>query len=287
MKVTILGTGLMGSAVGERLLDAGHELTVWNRTRSKAEALAELGASVAASPAEAVAAGDPIIVLLKDAEAIRQVLLQQAPLANLDGKTVLQMSTVAPWDSQNIDTSVRAAGGSYLEAPVLGSTPQARQGELWVMVGAGQKQFEAWQGLFQELGDDPLYIGPVGRAATLKLALNQLLVSLVASFGVSLAMVLRGDVPLELFLRIVRESSLHSPQFEKKLPRMLDRDFSDPHFPVSHMLKDVDLILETIDRLGVAAETQAALREILERALDMGFVEVDYSALYNAINPDV
>ncbi|MDX1601410.1 MAG: NAD(P)-dependent oxidoreductase, partial [Anaerolineales bacterium] len=254
--------------------------------RSKAESLAELGAIVADNPADAVSAGDLVIVLLKDAEAIREVLIQPEPLANLDGKTVLQMSTIAPWESQNFDTSVRAAGGSYLEAPVLGSTPQARHGELWVMVGARQEQFESWQGLLKQLGEDPLYIGPVGRAATLKLALNQLLVSLVASFGVSLAMVLRGDVPLEPFLRIVRESSLHSPQFDKKLPRMLERDFSDPHVPVSHMLKDVDLILETIDRQGVAAETQAGLRKILVRALDMGFVEVDYSALYNAINPD-
>lgn len=287
MQITILGTGLMGRAVGERLLAKGHELTVWNRTRSKADSMTELGASVADSPANAVEAGDPIIVLLKDAEAIGDVLMQPSPLAKLNGKTVLQMSTIAPWQSQEVDTSVRAAGGAYLEVPVLGSTPQARQGELWVMVGARREQFEDWQGLLEQLGKDPLYIGPVGRAATLKLALNQLLVSLVASFGVSLAMVLRGDVPLEPFLRVVRESSLHSPQFEKKLPRMLDRDFSAPHFPVSHMLKDVDLILETIDRLDVASETQAGLRKILQRALNMGYVDVDYSALYNAINPDV
>lgn len=286
MQITILGTGLMGRAVGERLLELDHELTVWNRTRSKAQPLLEAGARLAETPAEAVRDGEAVLLWLSDAAAIEEVVMGESSLNRLEGRTVVQMGTISPTETRDFARRIRAAGGSYLDAPVLGSTPQAKQGELWIMASGEKDDFQSWLPLLRELGPEPLFVGPVGRSATLKLALNQLLVSLVASFSVSLGMVLRGDVPVEDFLKVVRESDLHSPQFDKKLPRMLSRDFSDPHFPVSHMLKDVDLALEVAQGLGLGADTLSGVREIVERALEMGFVEVDYSAIYNAVNPE-
>lgn len=286
MRIAIIGTGLMGRAVGERLLELDHELSVWNRTPSKAQPLAEAGARLAESPAQAVQGSEVVITLLKDAPAIEEVVMSQPCLDRLEGRTVVQMGTISPQESRAFEPRIRGVGGTYLDAPVLGSTPQAKQGELWIMVSGERSDFENWLPLLRDLGPEPLFLGPVGRSATLKLALNQLLVSLVASFSVSLGMVLRGDVPLDDFLTVVRESDLHSPQFDKKLPRMLSRDFSDPHFPVSHMLKDVDLALEVAQGLGLGADTLLGVRAIVERALDMGFVGVDYSAIYNAVNPE-
>ncbi len=286
MRITILGTGLMGRAVGERLLELDHELTVWNRTRSKTKALAEAGAHVAESPAGAVRRGDALMLWLKDAAAIEEVLMAEDCLADMEGRTVVQMGTISPEESRDLDRRIREAGGSYLDAPVLGSTPQAQGGQLWIMVSGRKGDFDSWLPLLRELGPEPLFLGPTGISAIMKLALNQLLVSLVASFSVSLGMVLRGGVPMEDFLKVVRESDLHSPQFDKKLPRMLSRDFSDPHFPVSHMLKDVDLALEVAQGMGLGADTLQGIRAIVERALDMGFDDVDYSAIYNAVNPE-
>jgi 3-hydroxyisobutyrate dehydrogenase len=97
-------------------------------------------------------------------------------------------------------------------------------------------------------------------------------------------MVLEAGVPIETFMGIVHKSSLRSPQFDKKLPRMLSRDFSDPHFPVSAMLKDVELIIGEAERMGLGTEMVLGIRSILERALEMGFDDVDYSAVYNAIH---
>ncbi len=285
MQVAILGTGLMGAAIGRRLLDQGHSLSVWNRTMSKAEVLGSKGASVASSPEGAVGNADFVILTLKDAGSIQDVLLQQAPLTQLEGTTVVQMSTISPDESREIAGEVEAAGGSYLEAPVLGSTPQAHEGKLIIMVAGEREVADASWPLLEELAEDPVYVGEIGKAATLKLALNQLLATHVASFSLSLGMILREEVPLDAFLEIVRNSSLHSPQFDKKLPRMLDRDFSDPHFPVSHMMKDIDLILAECGRLGLSVDALAGVGQIVGRALEMGFVEEDYSALYNAVNP--
>lgn len=286
MQVTILGTGLMGAASGRRLLEQGHQLTVWNRTRSKAASLGARGANVAETPAGAVEASEVVILLLSDAGAIDSVLFETEAGNKLNGRTLLQMGTISPTQSQRLAERVNSSGGTYLEAPVLGSTPQAEQGELWVMVGGERTDYERLLPLLSELGRDPIYVGDVGKAAALKLALNQLLVAMVTSFSLSLGMVLRADVPVEIFMQILRESALHAEQYDKKLPRMLQRDFSDPHFPVAHMLKDVDLIQDTARRMGLGAEMQAGVREIIERALDMGYVDVDYSALYNAVNPE-
>jgi 3-hydroxyisobutyrate dehydrogenase len=195
------------------------------------------------------------------------------------------MGTIAVAESQQLESEVRQAGGRYLEAPVLGSTPEAKAGTLLLMVGGAKPLFDELSPLLSELTDQPRYIGGVGAAATLKLALNQLLLGLVSSFGLSLAMVKAGGVPVDEFMAVVRQSSLRSPQFEKKLPRMLERDFSQPHFPLSHMLKDVELMQAEAGRLGLGDEALAGMRAAIERSISMGFGQLDYSALYNGIFP--
>lgn len=285
MRIGILGTGLMGAAIARRLLARGHEVAVWNRTTAKAERLAGEGAAIASTPSVAIEKAEVVLVTLADAGAIEGVLMDEDSLRSLPGRTVVQMGTIAPGESRQFAERIRAAGGEYLEAPVLGSTPQALDGKLILMLAGDEKVFEAQRPLLGELAGEPRFVGEVGKAASLKLALNQLLVSHVASFSLSLGMVLRADIPLDDFMAIVRNSALHTPQFDKKLPRMLDRDFSDPHFPVSHMLKDVRLILDEARRLELGIEALEGIHVIVARALEMGYVEVDYSALYNAVNP--
>ena len=135
MDVSLIGTGLMGTPMAERLLAAGHRVTVFNRTREKALPLAEKGAAVAGSAREAVAASVATVFMLKDAGAIRSLLFEDGSPPDLSGKTILQMSTIGPGESVELGEEVRRAGGEYLEAPVLGSTPQARSGALQVLVG--------------------------------------------------------------------------------------------------------------------------------------------------------
>ncbi|HET9228194.1 MAG TPA: NAD(P)-dependent oxidoreductase, partial [Thermoanaerobaculia bacterium] len=190
MRIAWIGTGLMGRPMAERLLAAGHEVTVYNRTREKAEALAASGATVANSAQEAIDRGEAVFLMLKDAVAIRDLLFD----GNLEGRTVVQMSTIGPSESTALAEEVRQRGGDYLEAPVLGSTPQARDGKLLVMAGGTPEQFGRWLEVFRALGPEPILVGPVGQASALKLAVNQLIGALSATFSLRLGMVRRQGI---------------------------------------------------------------------------------------------
>lgn len=285
MRIGILGIGLMGGAFAERLLDQGHELRAWNRTREKALALKPLGVQVADQPAEVLEGSEITILTLADGQAILQVLFQAGARAAIEGSSLLQMGTIGAQESREIAQMVRDAGGDYLEAPVLGSTPEAKRGELFVMVGARPEQFRRWHEVFRSLGSDPQHIGEVGQAAALKLALNQLLAAEVIAFGLSLGMVLRAGIDVDAFTHIVRQSALHARQFDKKLPRFLERNFSDPHFPVPLMLKDIELGLAEASRLGLDTSLLQAMQGLARATVDAGYTDVDYSAIYNAVNP--
>lgn len=285
MDVSVFGIGLMGEAIVQRLLDTGHRVTVYNRTRSKASALAERGARVARTPHEAANAAEVIVLMLTDAAAIADVILSDNAAAALAYKTVVQMGTIAPSESLALDQRIRAEGGDYLEAPVLGSIPEAREGSLLVLVGGTEQQYSRRLALLQSLGSQPLHVGPVGQAAAVKLALNQLIASLTAGFSLSLAMMLRNGIEVETFMAILRQSALYAPTFDKKLTRMLNRDFSSPNFSAKHLLKDVELFLNEAKRLGLDASTLEGTRAILRKTVNAGLSEDDYSALYNAINP--
>jgi 3-hydroxyisobutyrate dehydrogenase len=184
-----------------------------------------------------------------------------------------------------------AAAGAELaatpQAPGLGSTPQAREGNLVVMVGSTEDQYERWLPVLERFSPDPLYIGPVGKASALKLALNQLIASLTAAFSFSLGLVRRSLVDVDQFMKILRSSSLFAPTFDQKLPRYLRRDFSAPHFPTRHLLKDVRLVLEEGKSAGLSTEALEGVREIVEKAVAVGLGEEDYSSIYEAVDPAV
>lgn len=283
MRVALLGTGLMGWPMAVRLLDAGYELTVYNRHAERAASLAERGARVADTPAQAVAAAEVVLLMLADAPAIRAVLLADAVYEQLANRTVIQMGTIAPGESRGLLAAVRDAGGSYLEAPVLGSIAEVEAGALMVMIGATPTQFEQYRALLGVFGPEPHLVGEVGQAAALKLALNQLIASLTAAFSLSLGIIEREGVNLELFLGILRRSALYAPTFEKKLPRMLARDYANPNFSTRMLAKDVDLVLDEARALGLEDAALVGVRQVIAKALERGFVETDYSALSEAV----
>lgn len=285
MKVAFIGTGLMGRPMAERLLSAGYGVFVFNRSREKAEALRSAGGEIAASSAEAIEPARCVILMLSDAAAIREVIFDSKEKPQLRERTVIQMGTISPSESIHFQNEVRAQGGDYLEAPVLGSIPEARAGNLLVMVGGSKSQFDQWSGLLQILGPQPLLVGEVGKAAALKLAMNQLIASLTAGFSLSLAFVQKCDIEVDLFMKILRQSALYSPTFDKKLERMLNRDYTKPNFPGKHLAKDLRLFQTEAEALGLELSTVEGLRRILALTFEAGFAEGDYSALYEAVNP--
>jgi len=286
MKVGFLGTGLMGLAMAQRLLEANVDIVAYNRTPAKLEPLREAGVVIASYPHEVISACNCVILMLTDASAIRSLLLGDSSRQQLVGRTVIQMGTISPTDSRAIRDEVVAAGGDYLEAPVLGSIPEAKAGKLIVMVGGSTEQFQHWSGLLQHLGSEPLLIGAVGAAAAVKLALNQLIASLTAAFGLSLSFLQHQGIDIHLFMQILRDSTLYAPTFDKKLQRMLDRNFSHPNFPTKHLMKDTDLFIAEANSASLNVSGIEGVRKILEMALDRGLGEDDYSSIYSAINLD-
>ena len=285
MTITLLGTGLLGRAVAERLQSVGHTVTVYNRTTTKALPLQACGITVVTRPEEAIAQADCVVLMLANAAAIRAVLLIPASLAVLRGKTVIQMGTIAQDESLALQTEIERVGGSYCEAPVLGSVAEAQAGTLLVMVGGTEGQFVQWGPLFRPLCREPRLIGPAGKAASLKLALNQLIVAEISAFALSLGLVQRAGVPVETFMAILRESALFAPAFEKKLPRLLTRDYQHPNFSTRHLLKDAELFLREASGYALTTSSLEGIRPLLERSIEQGLGDSDYSAIFEVINP--
>jgi 3-hydroxyisobutyrate dehydrogenase len=284
MKVAFLGTGLMGLPMAQRLLAANFELVAYNRTPEKLAPLQAAGAEIVTHPRFAIREADCIILMLTNAAAIYHVLLSDTAWRTLEGRTVIQMGTITPTESQEIRDAVIGGGGEYMEAPVLGSIPEAKAGNLIVMVGSEKRQYERHLPLLQNFGSDPIYVGPVGTAAGMKLALNQLIASLTTSFALSLAFVERQGIDIDLFMQILRQSSLYAPTFDKKLSRMLDGNYTNPNFPTKHLLKDTDLFISEAKSLGLDLASIEAVRHIVHTAVKMSFANDDYSSVFSAIN---
>jgi len=286
MPTALLGTGLLGRAIAERLQAVGYQVIAYNRTATKAFPLQAQGITVVSSPELAVAQADCVILVLADAGAIRSVLFTPACTATLRGKTIVQMGTIGSGESLAIQREVERCGGSYCEAPVLGSLAEAEAGTLFVMVGATAEQFGRLSPLFRSLGQEPRLIGPVGKAAVLKLALNQLIAAEISAFALSLGLIQRSGVSVDTFMAILRESALFAPTFDKKLPRLLKRDYDHPNFSTRHLLKDVELFRDEATGCGLTTSTLDRLQSLLESTIAQGLGEADYSALYERINPD-
>lgn len=284
MKVAVLGTGLMGAPIAARLLTQGHQVTVYNRTVEKAKVLESQGAIVANSVLEAVQAADFILTMLTDAAALEATLLSPDILNALQQKTVIQMGTIAPHESQAIAQTLQTHRVTYLEAPVLGSIPEAKAGTLLVLVGADHlSDLESVQPILQDLGENPVYFGAIGTGAAAKLALNQLIGSLTSAFSVSLALVQRHEVNLDAFMTVLRQSALYAPTFDKKLQRMLDDHFDNPNFPTKHLLKDMQLADQAAQAQGIDTQLLQAVIQIAQTSCTHGDANQDYSAIFRAI----
>jgi 3-hydroxyisobutyrate dehydrogenase len=285
MKIAVFGLGLMGSEIALRLLRQGLDVRGWNRSPGPARTLADQGLPIAATPAAAALGAEALILVLSDADAIHQTLFQGAAPPDLKGRICIQMGTIAPVESRNLAEAVARAGGSYLEAPVLGSLPEAREGRLIVMAGGDQALFQRCLPLLQVLGADPKRVGEVGQGAALKLAMNQLIAGLTATFSLSLGLVRAEGIEVETFMGLLRASALYAPTFDKKLPKYLSHDYAGANFPLKHLLKDVRLFRQVSEPLGLDNAFITTLEAACIRALGKGFGDQDYSALYEALVP--
>jgi 3-hydroxyisobutyrate dehydrogenase len=264
MRVALLGAGLMGAPMGRRMLAAGHELRVWNRTRERAEPLAADGATVCDTPAEACAGAEVVVTMLADAAAVEQAVEG----LSFDGAVWAQMSTIG------VEATERLARGEFVDAPVLGSKPAAEQGSLTVLASG---PFARCQPVFDAVGAT-IDLGPEPGAGTrMKLVLNHWVLAIVEGVAETVLLAERLGVDPQRFLEIIDGGPMGPPYAKLKGTNMIERRY-EPNFSLKLARKDADLIAE------VAADLPLA-RLISERmgiAIDGGHGDEDFSAIVEA-----
>ena len=281
VKVAVLGMGLMGSPMVVNLFNNDIDVIAYNRSPEKLATLQSKGIHITSNSEDAIAFADCVILMLSDYPAIQEILIDRN--VNLKNKTVIQMGTIAPDESKKLSEQVIDRGGEYFEAPVLGSIPEVKSGKLLVMVGSTPEQFEQWRSLLGYFSPEPLLVGEVGRAAALKLALNQMIAGLTSTFALSLSFIQQQDVDIDIFMNILRDSALYAPTFDKKLTRMCDRNFANPNFPSKHLLKDIKLFLTSAEKMNLNTEALQGIESIVTQTVKNNFANSDYSALIEGI----
>ncbi len=283
MRIGLIGTGLMGAPIVEKLLDADFDMRIYNRSSAKLAKLVDKGAKKYTNIHELIKDSDIVISMLADFDAFNELVLNIG-LNQLNGKTFIQMSTIAPPESRELQVRIKKLDGEYFEAPVLGSIPQIKAGELIILVGSTKEQFEKWKTVFDILGNKILHIGKVGDATAMKLALNQLIITETTAFSMSLGYIREHNLDVNQFMDVLRGSAIYAPTFDKKLPRMLERNFDNPNFPVKHLLKDLDLILNEFGSSNINTNALKGIRKVIVSELEKGEGNLDYSAIYNSIH---
>lgn len=282
--VGFIGTGLLGGPMAARLAASDRRVVAWNRTRAKAERLRAVGVRVCDGPAEVFEAADTVILMLSDAPAVEEVLFRMVGNARLRGKTVIQMGTIEPGESAAFRERLAGLGARYIEAPVMGSIPQAEAGELIGMVGCEPEELDAVRPLLEVFG--PVHrIGPVGAAATLKLALNHLIAAHATAIAGSLALVRRAGLDADVFMDILRRTNLYAPMYDKKTPLMRARQYANPHFPTRHLLKDARLFRDAAARAGVHVRAVEGILALLQEAVESGLGDLDYASVHEVVDP--
>ena len=274
MKVGFCGLGKMGVPMAARLLGAGHEVTVWNRTPGRAGELVEQGAAEAASPAEAAAGAAVVVTMLADPEAVEAVVAGVAETVTT-GATLIEMSTIGP-DAVRALANRVPEGVDVLDAPVLGSVPQATDGKLKIFVGGDTDVLERCRPVLEPMGA-PRHLGPLGAGAAMKLVANSILGALMGGLAEALALADRFELDEAAVLDILAESPIGVTVKGKR--EFIESGVYPANFKLALAAKDLRLVTDAAQTAGVELRMAAAARSWLERADEHGLGELDYSAV--------
>ena len=279
-KIGFIGLGLMGRPMAANLLKAGYELTVWNRTASRADSLVAAGAKLAAAPRDLAAASEVIFTIVSDPPALESVLWGDAGVfaGMRSGCVLVESSTVSPDLEKRVSAAAAAMGAEFLEAPVTGGTWGAEKGELVFMVGGKAETLQRVEPVMSAMGKRFFHLGPVGAGQTVKLAMNLLLALEVEAFAEALALVTHAGIAGDKLFEVMQSSMGRSGLLDLKGAMMLKGEYK-PSFPLRLMHKDMSLALDLANQLGVPLPAAAAAREILSATKGAAKEDVDFSAI--------
>ena len=284
-RVGFIGLGIMGSRMAANLRAAGYELTVFNRTRERAETFAsDHGATVADTPAAVGAASDVVITMVVDGPQVEAVLLgDDGVLAGAaEGTLCVDMSTIAPAQTRAIGAALDERGIGFVDAPVTGSSPKAEDGTLTIMAGGTEDAFARAQPLFAVMGEVVVHVGELGQGQTVKLINNAVAASNASTLAQALIVGKATGVDLDALVRVMGAGSGGSAMLGLKAGPMREHDYTTL-FKLEHMLKDVRLCLEEGQAAGVPFPAAAHTREVLTAGMGRGLGAQDFAALVEVL----
>ena len=284
VKIGLVGTGILGEAVGLHLLESGYSLTVYNRTVSKTESLKEKGATIAGQPKHVAESSDLVITCVKDADAVNHVLFGRDGL--VAGKqadiAVADMSTINPNAAKEISKKLHGEGMRLLEIPVMGGPNVAIDGKLVLMASGDKEVFEEYGDVFDTIASKTFFLGESGSAHSIKLAMNLQISLLALALAEGITLTRKAGFDPEKFLEILNSTYFSTGMSQKKAYKMI-KDEYQPTFTLKNLKKDLDAITAAAKDFGATLPIAERANEIYKDAENAGFGDIDYTGILEYI----
>lgn len=279
-KIGFIGTGLMGAPMAENVRKAGYELAVYNRTASKTAPLAEAGATVARTPSEAASGASAVILMVTGPEAVDTVVDgdQGVAAAAERPRTVINMSTVPPAYSRQLDERLRTAGIDFVEAPVAGSRKPAAEGRLVILAGGSPERVSALEPLLSCMGNKVVHCGAIGMGTGMKMTVNLLLAIMMEGICETVHFGRRCGLSPDFILDTLLAGPLGSAFYGLKAEMIKSGEYP-VEFPLKHMLKDLRFVLRTAEEGKAAVPAARNLAALFEAGVDQGLADLDMAAI--------
>lgn len=280
MRIGVAGLGLMGAGIAKRLINNGHKVSVYNRTRSKSHHFSN-EATIASSPKELGQACDLVITIVTNFDAVKTVLFGREGVVESENNNLIvaDVSTISPAQSEYCAQRLRSAGIEMLGVPVMGGPAAAETGNLVPIVSGSKQAFEKVRQVIEELGTT-FYVGETdGSANNIKLALNLNIALIACALSEGMTLVKRAGIDPSIFIKILNSTYFKTGLSEIKAPKMIKNEFS-PSFHLKNMLKDLELATTTAQLNSLTLPQTALAEQMFRAANNIGFSEQDYTAIY-------
>lgn len=279
-KIGIIGLGMLGNAVALHLMDSGYEVTAYNRTKGKSVELKDKGATIVESPKEVAKNSELVIIVVKDAYAVKQISFDDNGIVNGNHEKLIvaDMSTIDPLESKNISKQFIDSGITKLDIPVMGGPNVAITGDLVMMASGNKGGFENCKDVFDTIANKVFFLGESGVANSIKLAMNLQITMLAMALSEGIMLVKKSNVDPKIFLEILNSTYFKTGMSEKKAYKMIDGKY-DTTFTLSNLKKDITTMTNTAKALGVELPMISKAEEVYENAIKEGFGDIDYTGI--------
>ena len=279
-KIGIIGIGMLGNAVALHLLDVGFQVTIFNRTKEKAIQLKENGATIATSPKEVATKSELIIIIVKDANAVKEISFESNGITEgaHDGLIVADMSTIDPLESKQISERFLKNNINKLDIPVMGGPNVAISGELVMMVSGDKKSFEQCRNILEKIANKIFFLVDNGAAHSIKLAMNLQITMLALALSEGIMLVEKTNIDPKKFLEILNSTYFKTGMSKNKAFKMIDGKY-DATFTLKNLKKDIDTMLSSANSLELELPMLKKAKQVYDDAVNQGFGEIDYTGI--------